>query len=319
MRTTRCFTDGMDVILRCPAPGDAAAIAGLQERHAVQDQVDRNSTMERLPGESDVERSVDTADHFRVAVANGEVVGWGSLRSWTEDDGTKVYLTDGYVAPAFRRKGVGTLLLQGAEAAARQTARDEETAVLAGNASPVQAGRAALLTRNGYAAVFSMVEMELGGAVSSTRPVPAGLLVRDAVVDDAAALIDLTDRVWAGRPYFISPTVDRFRGWLSRSDLSLFQVATTGDRIIGFVASIVHATHAEVDDVQVDPDWQRRGLASALLIRNLELLAARGVRPIRLHTEGDDPAGALSLYRRLGFDVVREYHRYRKPLESPRG
>jgi ribosomal protein S18 acetylase RimI-like enzyme len=223
-------------------------------------------------------------------------------------------LTDGYVAPAFRRTGVGTLLLHRAETVARQTRRDGGAAVLAGNASTVQADRAALLAKNGYLAVFSMVEMELARPVSSTSPLPKGLLVRDAVVDDAAALIGLSERAWAGRPYFISPTVDQFRAWLRRSDLSLFHVATTREQIVGFVASSPHDTHAEIDDVQVDPDWQRRGLASALLTRNLELLTARGARPIRLHTEGDDPAGALSLYRRRGFDVVREYHRYRKPL-----
>ena len=270
--------------------------------------------MERLPTESDVARSVQTADDFRVAVANGEAVGWGSLRSWSEDDGTRVHLTDGYVAPPFRRTGVGTRLLHEAEAVARHAPRDGDAAVLAGNASTVQADRAALLTRNGYVAVFSMVEMELGTPVGSTEPLPEGLLVRDAVVDDAAALIGLSERAWAGRPYFTSPTEGQFRAWLSRSDLSLFQVATTRGRIVGLVASIAHDTHAKIDDVQVDPDWQRHGLASALLTRNLKLLAARGVRPIRLHTEGHDPAGALSLYRQLGFDVVREYHRYRKPL-----
>ena len=250
-----------------------------------------------------------------MAVTNGEVIGWGSLRSWTEDDGTRVHLTDGYVAPPFRRAGVGTLLLHEVEATARQRPRREGgAAVLAGNASTVQPDRAALLTNNGYTTVFSMVEMEFGKPVRSTSPLPPGLLVRDAVVDDAVALIDLSERAWAGRRYFISPSVDEFRAWLSRSDLSLFQVATTPGRIVGLVASIVHDTHAEIDDVQVAPDWQRRGLASTLLTRNLELLTARGARPIRLHTEGGDPAGARTLYRRLGFDLVREYHRYRKPL-----
>jgi len=36
--------------------------------------------------------------------------------------------------------------------------------------------------------------------------------------------------------------------------------------------------------------------------------------PVRLHTEGHDPAGARSLYERLGFVTVREHHRFRRPL-----
>ena len=50
----------MDVMLRSPEPHDADVIAKLQERNAVQDQLDRSSTMERLPTASDVAGSVDT-------------------------------------------------------------------------------------------------------------------------------------------------------------------------------------------------------------------------------------------------------------------
>ncbi|MEV0238145.1 GNAT family N-acetyltransferase [Nonomuraea sp. NPDC050786] len=146
------------------------------------------------------------------------------------------------------------------------------------------------------------------------RQLPDGITVRAATVADARPLFDLASRAWAGRPFFTTPSEDRLRDWLGRSQLDLFQVATIAERVVGLVAVSHTPTRIEIEDAQVDPDLQRRGLATAMLTRTLSTLTRQGAGPIRLHTEGRDPAGARSLYERLGFQVVREYRRYRKPL-----
>src|SRR5690348_8501354 len=181
----------------------------------------------------------DDAEWSLVAEApDGTVAGWAALRSWTEDDGVHLYLTQGEVRPPDRRRGFD---------------------------------------------------------------------LRTATVDDAGAWRRLAERAWAGRPFVVVPSEERLRSWLERSDRSSFLVATAGERVAGFVA----VSGDEVEDVAVDPDFQRRGLASALLARALERLGG----PARLRTEGHDPAGALSLYERFGFRVVSRHHRYRKPLD----
>ncbi|WP_157437390.1 GNAT family N-acetyltransferase [Actinoplanes subtropicus] len=162
-----------------------------------------------------------------------------------------------------------------------------------------------------------MVEMEHDGSPAPPRRLPDGVTIRAATVEDARPLLALTARAWARRPYFTLPAEDRFRAWLGRSQLS-FQVATTGDRIVGFVAASRTPARVEIEDVQVDPDFQRRGLATAMPTRTLTAPALHDARPIRLHTEGHDPAGARSLYERLGFRVIREHHRYRKALSPQR-
>jgi len=305
-------------VLRPFRTDDAAVIHRLHARHAAADLLDVHSTVEPVLDPDDVRRRMDEAEWAVAAVeATGAVVGWGALRCWTEDDGTRVYLTDGYVAPPYRRHGLGGQVLRGAEAvAARLTAGhvQDGTAVLAANASTVQPDRAALLHGNGYRQVFTMVEMEHDGSLTPPPRLPDGVTIRTAAVEDARELLALTTRVWAGRPYFTLPAEDRFRAWLDRSELALFQVATISDRIVGFVAAARTSTRVEVEDVQVDPDFQRRGLATAMLTRTLTTPALHDAYPIRLHTEGHDPAGARSLYERLGFRVVREHHRYRKAL-----
>ncbi|WP_155375203.1 GNAT family N-acetyltransferase [Catellatospora vulcania] len=307
-----------DHVLRPFRPDDAPVVHELHARHATADAVDVHSTMEPLLDPDGVRRGMEAADWAVVAVdASESVVGWGSLRSWTEDDGTHVCLSDGYVAPSARRHGLGGRLLQEAEGiAARLSAgrAGNGPVVLGGNASTVQPDRMALLERRGYRQVFTMVEMEHHGSPVQPRQLPDGITVRAAAVADARPLLDLTARVWAERPFFTLPAEDGLRDWLSRSQLDLFQVATLADRVVGFVAASRTPACVEIEDVQVDPDLQRRGLATAMLTRTLSTLTQQGAGPIRLHTEGHDPSGARSLYERLGFQVVREYRRYRKPL-----
>ncbi|HEY9291223.1 MAG TPA: GNAT family N-acetyltransferase [Microlunatus sp.] len=73
---------------------------------------------------------------------------------------------------------------------------------------------------------------------------------------------------------------------------------------------------AEIDDVQTALQWQRRCVASALLTQALGRIRNRTGLPIRLVTEGHDPAGARSLYESLGFVTVSRHGRYRKPLPT---
>jgi mycothiol synthase len=309
----------LDHVLRAFRPDDASAIHRLHARHAAADLVDVRSTIEPVLDSDGVRRGMEAADWAVVALDPvGSVVGWGSLRSWTEDDGTRVYLTDGYVAPPARRCGLGRRLLHGSEAAAAQLAgrTGNDAAVLGGNASTVQPDRAALLKRSGYGHVFTLVEMEHDRSPVRPRRLPDSVTARAATLADARPLLALTARVWAGRPFFTLPAEDRFRDWLRRSELALFQVATINDRLVGFVAVNRTPARVEIEDVQVDPDVQRRGLATAMLARTLTMLPQQGAGPVRLHTEGHDPVGARSLYERLGFQVVREYRRYRKRLTT---
>ncbi|MFF0155051.1 GNAT family N-acetyltransferase [Micromonospora sp. NPDC005203] len=304
-----------EIELRPFRPDDAVAVHALHLRHVAADHIDPHSTVAPLPDVDELRRRCEVANWAAVALdGSGGPVGWAMLISWTEDDGTTVRRADGYVAPPARRRGIGTRLLVATEAAARELAGE---GVLAANASSVQPDRVALLQRHGYRRVFSLVEMVHDGQDRPLHPLPGGVAVRTATVGDAAALIGLTARAWAGRPFFIRPDEDGLRDWLARTDLSLFQVASTDNQLVGLVAAVPRAGFAEIVDVQTDPAFQRRGLASALVGRVVVELARRGAGPVRLHTEGDDPAGARSLYERLGFRTVREHGRYRKPASTP--
>ncbi len=261
---------------------------------------------------------IESSDVFAIADAGSERIGYGFIRSWTEDNGTRVFLVDGYIAPAFRRRGLGTSLMIWLERNAVDLARsvgNSEYVVLGGNASSVQPDKRALLERFDFKHVFTQIEMRLA-TEPDERLLPTEYSLRDITVNDAEKLIDLTGAVWAGRDFFTMHTVDGFRGWLSRSQLDLFQVAEDAIGIVGFVASSRSGAVAEIEDVQVHPRAQRKGIATSLVSQNITRLRDLGVEEIRLNTEAHDPAGARSLYEKLGFELHREYLRFRKPLRE---
>ena len=101
----------------------------------------------------------------------------------------------------------------------------------------------------------------------------------------------------------------------SPTPTTLFLLAEDVGALVGLTAATITDRYAELDDLQVDPRWQRRGIASALLSgRSRESpsdplagsAADRGRRPCR-HAE---------VYSRLGFEVVAVYGRYRKPIST---
>jgi len=53
-----------------------------------------------------------------------------------------------------------------------------------------------------------------------------------------------------------------------------------------------------------------------LLLRALHSLRARGIGVVRLHTRADFRTHARDLYHSVGFRVLKEFPRYRKPLGS---
>jgi ribosomal protein S18 acetylase RimI-like enzyme len=81
----------------------------------------------------------------------------------------------------------------------------------------------------------------------------------------------------------------------------LTRVAVVGARVVGFVTARPGPADAlELDDLFVDPDWMRRGIATAL-VRDVEQAArAAAVACVEVTANGH----ALAFYRAVGFTVT---------------
>jgi ribosomal-protein-alanine N-acetyltransferase len=77
--------------------------------------------------------------------------------------------------------------------------------------------------------------------------------------------------------------------------------AFEGDRLIGYIVNSRYVDAWHVMNVAVDPDFQRRGIATRLLERLFELTADDDGRGYTLEVRVSN-AGAIRLYEGLGFE-----------------
>jgi GNAT superfamily N-acetyltransferase len=75
------------------------------------------------------------------------------------------------------------------------------------------------------------------------------------------------------------------------------RVAEVDGRIVGFASAHAGVDTAELDDLFVDPDWMRRGVATQLMADIGEVMRSRGMTRIEV-TANDH---ALAFYTQVGF------------------
>jgi mycothiol synthase len=308
---------------------DAAALAAVQAGRVAQDLVDPLSIVEGLPDTETIRVALAQAaasqqlDRWRVAEIGGQVVGYGNLGSWHEEDGRWVYLIRGWVLPGWRGQGIGTALLHWGEDRVRQLAAAEHPGALfefAGSASNSEPDAAALLQAEGYSVGYHEIEMELDpAAVVPESLLPPRVEIRPAAAEHIHAIAESIAESY--RSEFPS---NRFRDthseiagqfeWYSNPlhDRSLWQVAWDGERVVGQVLPLLDHGRVVIDEVSVRPAWRRRGLARTLLTSALRALRSRDYRVIRLYTTAEFPTRASELYASVGFKVVKTFRQFRK-------
>jgi mycothiol synthase len=269
----------------------------------------------------------DPARDVTLAEVDGQVVGYGSL-SWidTNDGQYREYRVDGYVDPAWRRRGVGTALLRNNERKARGLAAQRPTerhAVFGTWSGDTQVGDIALLSANGYEQVrwfFDMTRPHLDDI--DEPPLPAGLELRPVTPGLVHTVwhadIEAFRDHWGGgeesdealQRYLDSPD----------HDLTLWLIAWDGDEVAGGVINGIERgenaalglNRGWLHSVFTRRPWRKHGLASALIGRSLRLLRERGMTSAVLGVDADNPTGALALYERAGFEVSYRATAWRK-------
>jgi GNAT superfamily N-acetyltransferase len=74
-------------------------------------------------------------------------------------------------------------------------------------------------------------------------------------------------------------------------------VAEEDGSVVGFATWIEAGGIVELEDLFVDPDWMRRGIATALVDRIADVLRGQGVERLEVTANPD----ALGFYRAAGF------------------
>ena len=313
---------------------DAVILEAVHQRCKGADRVDPLSSAESLPSRDVLRSSIARAfalgeqGRWTVAEVGEDVAGYSRIACWPERDGTSVYLTLGWVVPEWRGRGIATAMLRRAEDHIRKLAAAEhpgEKAEFAANASSTEKKATELLLHEGYRAAYAVLEMRLDFSTLAGAPAPTlplGVRLRpvspEHIMPIARCVGDAYRGEYEAGRYDSSSTPEEFSAELRepKHDPTLWKVAWEGDHVVGQVLSVVERGRAEVFEVSVRPGWRRRGLGRALLALALQEIRARGLAEIRLHTRDDFPTRAKDLYADVGFQVLKEFPRYRKPLQG---
>lgn len=317
--------DARPFVLRpCRGPQDTEGMARVRQSCAATDGIDPHSIVQKTPTALDLRLDLAAKDGFdpdrdvRVAEVAGALVGYGAVRWWTEEDGTRLFLTLGWVAPEWRRRGIGTELLHWAEGRCRELARlfpGPGPAFYGGNASDTERDAAELLTNEGYRVFFTVLEMGLEDWSNLPDPtLPPGFDTRPVTRDGLPHLFQAMNACYADHPF---STRVPYESWVARqSDLATWHVAWDREsgEIAGQVQTLVRAGKPEIEEVSVCAPYRRRGLARALIAQGLLALKAAGAELPRLRTLLENPQQAWRVYESVGFRVVKRFPRYRKAL-----
>jgi mycothiol synthase len=272
-------------------------------------------------------------DSILLATVDERTVGW--IRAWdygrSPDEG-RLLMHSGQIDPAWRRRGLGRALLAGAqvELLRMRAARDDPSGTTAGmhawlfarNASAIE-----LLEADGYRRLRYVIEMTRSLDDLPPADLPAGLTTRAVRPDDRWAIAHAMDAAMHDHRGWPAWTDDQLMAMLDhpiRGQLDVWQVAWDGDRVVGGVLGYIDQPENEqfrrrrgyTEGIFTIREWRGRGVASALIGRNLRLLRERGMEEAALSVDTENPSGALGLYERHGF---REHDRliiFRKELAA---
>jgi ribosomal protein S18 acetylase RimI-like enzyme len=237
----------------------------------------------------------------------------------------------GHVLPSWRDRGIGRALLAGlqVELLRIRAARPDPPGTAAGLHSWVFAGNGdsiELLSADGYRPFRYMIEMTRRLDVVADVPLPAGLVSRPVTPDDTLAVCRAMDdamRDSHGWPGMGDAQLLEMIDHPTRGQIDVWQVAWAGDRVVGGVLGFIDAAENDAlgrqrgytECIFTVRDWRGRGVASALIARNLQLLRNRGMTEAALSVDTENPSGALALYERHGFRENDRIVIFRKELE----
>ncbi len=306
---------------------DYDALVSLMTQTNVADRINEIPTVESTRVEFEHLAEFDPRRDVLLAEVDGDLVAaaWTNVRT---RNGIAAHQVDGWVLPAWRRRGLGRALLHWTERRAREVARvDGRTGAryLMTWPEDTQPGAIALYEREGFAVVrygFNMVR-DLGEPIPDRR-LPLGLETRPVREADHRRIWDADGEAFRDLWGSAERTEADFLRWFADPDLDTdrWQVAWDGDEVVGCVMAFVYPSDNErlgisrgwLQHISVRRPWRKRGVASALIARSLRDLREQGLAEAALGVDAENPSGALRVYEAMGFRRESMHIAYEKPF-----
>jgi GNAT superfamily N-acetyltransferase len=323
----------MDVQFRpCRGAADYAALADVANIVSA-DEFGLVSTAETFARRFEQEvAGYDVAASVLVAEAEGRVVGY-AYGYWEgdRDDIGRVLWIACRVHPAWQGRGIEATLLAAAHAGAiRHGAAQPPThlpSVFRTLVAETATAMVEVLAAHGYRPVewmHLMVRPTLDDPPDDT--LPAGIEARPVRPEDGLTVLRALEEAMQDE-----------RGWIPTPDAAMtailsdpiwgqietWQVAWAGDEVVGGVLGWIDPEpnpqsgrrRGATERIFTRRPWRGRGIARALMGRNLRELARRGMDEAALAVDTANPSGALRLYEGVGFRPTRTITIVQRPVE----
>ena len=311
---------------------DYRMLAKIGQRANLADGVDDVVTPDTVANELDHPVNFDPARDVLIAELEGRPVAW-QITQWRLDgDQRYLYLLRGFVAPGWRRRGLGRALLRRGEARLRQVAANHPAGAerYYSTFTPERrAGKVALFASEGYGPVrhfYTMVCRDLDHLPEA--PLPAGLELRPARPQDWRTIWEANEEAFRDHWSPVVLTDEDYQRWLGEADFDprLWQVAwdTANNQVAGvafnLIPSAANAVHQRqrglLAELSVRRPWRHHGLGRALIVSSLRALRGRGQAEVTLGVDTQNLSGALRLYESVGFQPIDHGMILIKPLEG---
>lgn len=139
------------------------------------------------------------------------------------------------------------------------------------------------------------------------KPIDAAVTVRDMLPADIPAVHELEVRLFPADAWPLHMFVDE----LAQPETRRYLIAEAPDGIVGYAGLMCVEPIADVQTIAVVPEYEGRGIGSALLTELINEGRRRGAADVLLEVRADNPR-AQQLYRRFGFEQIhvrRKYYR----------
>jgi ribosomal protein S18 acetylase RimI-like enzyme len=262
------------------------------------------------------------------AFVDGKAVAFCRVGWYPEESGDYIYYGLGWVDPAWRRRGIGSAMLDFVESRSLEMAADhplDSNKYFQCDLNQERTDLAGLLRERGYEEVRWSYEM--------TRPIndplpdvtiPDGLTVHPVPEDRYRDLFEAQSEAFRDHWGYVEPTEEDYQRFLSDPlfDPSLWQVAWDGDQIAGMVLNFVNKDENReyqrkrgyTENISVRRPYRRKGLARYLLVTSILMFREMGMEDTALGVDINNPNHALNLYEGVGYQVDKKYIIHRKPL-----
>jgi mycothiol synthase len=273
-------------------------------------------------------------DYLLALTTNGQVAATGRVYVNPVPQRERNAFLGGEVHPEHRGRGLGEAILTWMEARGRQRLlefpadlpRSLRTACL-----DYLADRIKLFEQHGFSPVRSWYRMRRD--LSQPIPgeyLPPGLILRNYYPELDRTLRDAFNEAFSDHWGFEPITYDDWQQFIIhatsfRPELTFLALdgEGSGAQIASFSVNFIREednqrqgiTEGIINELGTRRPWRKRGIASALVCESMRAFKAAGLDYASLGVDTENSTGALGLYERLGFKVIKRSITFSRPVE----